>query len=72
MTARAWGYVIYVGCCALAALGLVGTAWAVATTLAHDSALRLSWSGVGIMVGLIIGIFAAGRAALYFLSTRRP
>ena len=70
MSPRAWGYVIYVVCCALAALGIVGTAWAVATTLAQDSA-KLSWSGLGIMVAIIIGIFAAGRAALYFLSTRQ-
>lgn len=69
MTARMWGYVIYVTCCALAALGLVGTAWAVATTLAHDSA-SLSWAGLAIMVAIVIGIWALGRVALYVLSAR--
>jgi hypothetical protein len=67
--ARVWGYVIYVACCGLAAVGIVATAWAVADTLAHDSA-RVSWSGVGIMATIIVGIWAAGRAALYFLSAR--
>jgi hypothetical protein len=70
MTARIWGYVIYVACCGLAAVGVVATAWAVATGLAHSSA-NFSWSGLGIMVAIIIGVFAAGRAALYFLTTRR-
>ena len=68
--ARIWGYVIYVACCALAAVGLAATAWAVATTLAHDSE-RVSWSGVGIMVAIIIGIWVAGRVALYVLTARQ-
>ena len=70
MTARMWGYVIYVACCALAAAGIAATAWAVASTLAHDSTLSLSWRGLAIMAAIIVGIFAAGRFALYFLTTR--
>jgi hypothetical protein len=66
---RVWGYVIYVACCGLAAVGIVATAWAVGDTLAHDSA-RVAWSGVGIMAAIIVGVWAAGRAALYFLSAR--
>lgn len=69
MTARMWGYVIYVMCSGLAAMGVVATAWSVATALAHDSA-RISWSGLAIMAAIIIGVWVAGRAALYFLSTR--
>ena len=67
--ARVWGYVIYVACCGLAAVGIVATAWAVAGALAHNSA-SISWTGVGIMAAIIVGVWAAGRAALYFLSAR--
>jgi hypothetical protein len=67
--ARVWGYVIYVACSALAAVGIVATAWGVASTLAHDSE-RIAWSGLGIMAVVIVGIWAAGRAALHFLSAR--
>jgi hypothetical protein len=67
--ARVWGYVIYVACCGLAAMGIVATAWAIASALAHNSA-NISWAGIGIMAAIIVGIWAAGRAALYFLSAR--
>ena len=69
MNVRVWGYVIYVTCCALAAVGIVATAWAVASTLAHSST-SISWSGLAIMIVLIVAVFAAGRAALYFLTAR--
>ncbi len=68
-TARVWGYVIYVACCGLAAVGIVATSWAVASALAHNSG-NVSWSGIGIMAAIIVGIWAAGRTALYFLSAR--
>lgn len=66
---RVWGYVIYVACSALAAAGIVATAWALGNTLANDSA-HVQWSGVGIMAAIIVSVWAAGRAALYFLSAR--
>jgi hypothetical protein len=66
---RVWGYVIYVACCSLAAVGIVATAWAVAGALAHNSA-SISWTGVGIMAAIIVAVWAAGRAAMYFLSAR--
>jgi len=65
---RIWGYVIYAACCVLAVAGIVATAWAVASALAHTTSV--SWAGVGIMAVIIVGIWAAGRAALYFLSDR--